>query len=303
MSKRLDATALYFARPGDGAMGECGTYYWMSQEVTAINQFHNAFIGASEHFSMSNGYLVGERYREGDNKRGVIITNISNASANATISNVSVSYLNDGTYYDQITGNEFIVKDHKVSGEMGKSGIVVLHEKEVSIKPQIFATQSAKYFFEGAEATLKLDVKNATNVTYSINNGDKISVATDGTITVNTACKITIYATGDKEVSQSYEFKTVAKREGYWCVAGVNTQTLEENSIYAWVWGNGSEGKWREVEIVDGVAYVKQQPKDYGMLLAFFDKGASINQIGWSSSPAQTADFGKPLKDNVVYCA
>ena len=110
VANRLGATALYFVRPGDAAMGECGTYYWMSQETTAVNQFHNAFIGASEHYSISNGFLVGERYREEDKKAGVIITNVSNDSSVTSISGIEVSYLKDGTYYDQITGNEFKVK-------------------------------------------------------------------------------------------------------------------------------------------------------------------------------------------------
>lgn len=302
VANRLDATALYFARPGDAGMGECGTYYWMSQETTAINQFHNAFIKASEHYSMSNGYLVGERYRDEDNKAGVIITNISNATSVKKITDVKVSFLPDGTYYDQITGNEFIVKDGLVNGVMGESKMVVLYDKEVIIKPQIMATQSAKYIFEGVDATLTLDVKNAKEVYYSINDGEKVKVEPKGTITVNTKATVTVYAKGDSEVTQTYEFKTVLKKEGYWTVAGINATTLETKNVYAWVWPNAGEGSWREVLVIDGVAYVEQSSKDYGMLLAFFDKDITINQANWNLSPTQTDDF-KDLNSNTVYFA
>jgi alpha-amylase len=303
VANRLDATALYFVRPGDAGMGECGTYYWMSQEVTAVNQFHNAFIKASENFSISNGFLVGERYREEDKKAGVIITNITNASNITQISNVKVSHLADGTYYDQISGNKFIVKNGLVSGEIGSSSkMVILYDKEVNIKPQIMATQSAKYIYDGVEATLTLDVKNAKEISYSINGGEKISIEANGTIKVNTKSTVTVYAKGDSEVSQTFEFKTVEKKDGYWCVAGINESTLEAKNVYAWVWPNGGEGSWREVTVVNGVAYVEQTSKDYGMLLAFFDKDITIDKANWNLSPTQTDDF-KDLNSNTVYFA
>ena len=303
IANRLDATALYFARPGNAGMGECGTHYWMSQEVTAVNQFHNAFIKAGEYFSMSNGYLVGERYREEDKKAGVIITNISNESSVKKITNVKVSYLPDGTYYDQITGNEFIVKDGLVSGVMGDSKMVVLYDKEVHIKPQIIAIQSAKYIYEDGEGTITLDVKNAKEVTYSINGGELIKIDAKGIIKVTGESTVTVYARGDSEVSQTFEFETVVKKEGYWCVAGINESTIESKNIYAWVWPNAGEGSWREVIIENGVAYIKQTDKDYGMLLAFFEKDITIDKASWNLSPTQTDDFGKGLDDNTVYFA
>lgn len=303
VANRKGATALYFVRPGSASMGECGTFYWMSQEITAVNQFHNAFINADEFFSISKGYLVGERYREEDGKKGVIITNVSNDSNVTKMSNVVVSHIDDGTYYDQITGNEFVIKDGKVSGNMGSSKMVVLYENEVKIKPQIMATQSAKFIFEGAEGTLKLDVKNAASVTYTINDGEEKEIASDGTITVTTDAIITVYAKGDSTVSQTFEFKTVERRDGYWVVAGINESTLTDKNVYAWVWPNASDGSWREVTIENGIAYIKMENKDYGMLLAFFDKEISINQANWKLSPTQTDDFGKPLDINTVYFA
>ena len=302
VANRLDATALYFSRPSDASMGECGNYYWMSQEVTAVNQFHNAFIKANEYFSISNGYLVGERYREEDGKAGVIITNISNASNIKKITDVKVSHLADGTYYDQITGNEFTVKDGIVSGMMGDSKMVVLYEKEVFIKPQIIATQSAKYIFEGSKGTITLDVKNAKEVSYKINDGEITSIKANGTITVTTEATVTVYAKGDSEVNQTFTFKTIENKDGYWCVAGIPESSLQTKNIYAWVWPKAGEGSWREVEIIDGVAYIKQQDSDYGMLLAFFEKDITIKEADWDLSPSQTDDF-KDLNPNTVYFA
>ena len=303
IANRKDATALYFVRPTNAKMGECGTYYWMNQEITAINQFHNAFINADENFKTQSGYVINERYRAEDDKAGVIITNIGNSKQKATLKDISVSHLEDGTYYDHISNNKFTVKKGKLSGTMSDAGIVVLYDKEVTLKPIINATQSAEYFFVGGDATLKLDVKNANKVYYTKNNStEKIEVAVDGTITVNEACTITIYAEGAKTVSAKYEFKTIEKRAGYWCVAGISETTIENKSIYAWVWTQNNTSTWREVEIINGVAYIKKQSNDYGLLLAAFEKGhIPTGQNDWNLSPTQTDDFGKPLNENIIY--
>lgn len=305
VANKKGSTALYFARPGDANMGECGTYYWMSQEITAINQFHNAFINASENYKVQKGYVINERYRDIDGKAGVIITNIGNSKQQATLKDIKVDYLEDGTYYDQISNNKFTVKKGKLSGNMSDAGIVILYDKKVTLKPIINATQSAEYFFEGESATLKLDVKNANKVYYTKNDStEKIEVATDGTITVNEACTITVYAEGAKTVTAKYKFETIEKRQGYWCVAGLTTNTIENKSVYAWVWTQANKSAWREVEIIDGVAYIKKQTGDYGLLLVAFEKGhVPTGQKDWDLAPTQTDDFGKPLDENVIYNA
>ena len=134
---RADTSSLYFARPLDyvyglnaddpslgypiGTLGKCENFDWMNPEVAAVNKFHTAFVGGEELVSASGDYVVIERWNETD--CGAVIVN---AAGNTASVYASVSYLTDGTYYDQITGNEFTVSGGKVSGEMGATGIVVL---------------------------------------------------------------------------------------------------------------------------------------------------------------------------------
>ena len=307
VANRLNATALYFARPGSANMGDCGSYEWMSQATTACNIFHNQFIGATEEATNQKGNLVVERYREGDDKAGVIITNVSNSVADTKIS-VKTKHLKDGIYYDQVSGNKFTVRGGTVSGTMTETGIVVLYRAQAKIKPQIKATQSASYLYSGTTATLTLDVKNATKVTYSINGGEEKSIKADGVITVNQAATVCVKAYGDIEVSKTFTFETVIKKEGYWCIANITSAVNDPNkTCYAWVWDGTSTGSaWREVIFENNCAYIKQKEGDLGMLLAVFDvENLSINDASWDLSPAQTEDYGgtkkNPLDDNVVY--
>ena len=138
---RADTSSLYFARPLDyvyglnaddpslgypvGTLGKCENVDWMNPEVAAVNKFHTAFVGGEEAVSASNDFVVVERWNETDS--GVVIVNAGGSAASVY---VTVSYLADGTYYDQITGAEFSVSAGKVSGQMGPTGIVVLQTSE-----------------------------------------------------------------------------------------------------------------------------------------------------------------------------
>ncbi|MBR4655186.1 MAG: type I pullulanase [Oscillospiraceae bacterium] len=134
---RADCSALYFARPKDyvyglnasdpeagypvGTLGECENFDWMDLEVAEANKFHTAFVGAEEFVSASGNYVVIERWNEEDS--GIVLVN---AEGGASSVNATVSYVNSGEYYDQITGNLFTVSGGKVSGSMGACGIAVL---------------------------------------------------------------------------------------------------------------------------------------------------------------------------------
>ena len=133
---RANVSALYFARPAGaehnnpndptgwyptGAMGAVNSYYWKNAEVAEANKFHTAFVGASEQVYAAGNYVVVERYDE--TRCGAVIVN---ALDTASALSFQAQHLADGTYYDQITGNEFTVTDGNLSGQMGSTGIVIL---------------------------------------------------------------------------------------------------------------------------------------------------------------------------------
>ena len=136
---RADASALYFARPQGyqyginpddpaagypvGTLGACEDYHWKDLEVAEANKLHTAFAGSPEAVYASGNLVVVERYNAQD--CGAVI---ANATGFAQSVSFTAQHLSDGTYYDQITGNEFTVSGGQVSGQMGTSGIVVLRK-------------------------------------------------------------------------------------------------------------------------------------------------------------------------------
>ncbi|MBR6119805.1 MAG: type I pullulanase [Oscillospiraceae bacterium] len=128
---RADASALYFARPLGytqedgpiGSLGACEDYNWKNTEVAEANKFHTAFIGAAETVYAAGDLVVVERYSDLD--CGAVIANATGFAGSVSF---NARQLTDGTYYDQITGNEFSVSGGAVSGQLGTTGIAVLRK-------------------------------------------------------------------------------------------------------------------------------------------------------------------------------
>ena len=128
---RADVSALYFARPAgysdnapQGTMGQMESTDWMDVEVAEANKFHTAFIGADEYVHAEGDLVLIERWNEED--CGLVMVNAVGTTATAY---APVSYVEDGTYYDQITGEAFTVANGYVSGPVGSTGIVVLRSQ------------------------------------------------------------------------------------------------------------------------------------------------------------------------------
>ena len=121
---RADAMSLYFARPSstnlnNTKMGTAAITGWANSEVVAVNKFHNAFVGQSEYISCENGIGYCER-----GTQGVVLVNFN--GTNKSIS-VTAHKMAAGTYKDQITGNTFTVKNGKITGDIGGTGIAVVY--------------------------------------------------------------------------------------------------------------------------------------------------------------------------------
>ena len=314
VANRKDATALFFARPGDAGMGECGNYNWMSQEVAATNRFHNYFIGASESITRasynSEEFIINTRVK--GEKAGVIITKVkNNASIKTNIVKIPVENLPVGTYYDHISGNEFTVKLNDdgeliAEGLCSKSGIIILYDQPINIRgsiPTLSYTSTTNYFYEGGSAQIRIKYENAENVYYQVNGGEKLPLPTNKILTFLEACDVVVTAEGYVNTIMKINIGVPEKRSGYWCIGGVADSISDSQQVYAWVWGKNAEGTWREVEFVDNYYYIEQRTDDYGMLLAYFPAGTIITDASWDLAPAQTSDMGLPLKDDVVYTA
>ena len=124
VAARKDAMGLYFARPESlkQALGVASVTGWANEEVKAVNEFHNEFVGQAESISNENGVAYVER-----GTTGAVLVNVSAASGQIS---VTAKAMADGTYEDRITGNTFTVADGKITGEIGATGIAVVMEVE-----------------------------------------------------------------------------------------------------------------------------------------------------------------------------
>ncbi|MCR5607978.1 MAG: hypothetical protein K6G26_02815 [Lachnospiraceae bacterium] len=126
VASRVDAASLYFARPESNKMGSVGSTTWKNSEVVAVNIFHNKFVDSKEWLSSSNSIVMNERYFENSSKKGgAVIVNVNGTSTK--VSNMTVNVLKDGDYIDSLTNNKFTVKNGKITGNIGSTGIAVVY--------------------------------------------------------------------------------------------------------------------------------------------------------------------------------
>lgn len=100
-------------------LGTASITGWSYDEVKAVNNFHNAFVGQSEYLANENGVAYCER-----GTSGVVLVNCSGTSGSV---NVTAHNIKDGSYVDQITGSTFTVSGGRIKGTIGSTGIAVVY--------------------------------------------------------------------------------------------------------------------------------------------------------------------------------
>ena len=288
VASRADASSLYFARPGSTTkMGAMGTTQWKSKEVSEINKFHNFFIGTNEYLGSGTGYVTNTRYD--DTKCGVVIVSLGGSN---TVSNLTINKMKDGKYIDQISGNEFTVSGGKINGTMGSNGIAVVYNEEVSNDLSLTINDNDVIDFYDT-LKVKVTVSNATAANYSINGGSKVNFTSSTTIDLSKEKEgqITLVITAikdDEEITKTLTYTKLKSTESRTIqISNLNSTYTNNKTICAWVWKNGSEGKWVIGEL-KGNTFTFKIEKDYtNYLLASFNKGATPS---WDLKPNQTND-------------
>lgn len=181
---RENAPALYFVRPEheklgtagggmtikyDELMGGPGSLYWQDPTVVAVNRFKNQFEGQSETLYTDSKLFAVQR-----GTTGIVITNYDSADYVANLQTT----LEDGTYTDQVTGDEFIVANGVLSGTVKAKSVAVLYTPEtaapsVSVKldGNDVKTSDTDLSFNGetAKFTCLYDVQDVTSFDISVN--------------------------------------------------------------------------------------------------------------------------------------
>ena len=223
-----DAAALYLSRPFATArdsirIGVKGSTHYMAPEIAAVNHFHNAMVGKADAYAASNGCAVVTR----ENGGAVIVC--GEGSGAVSVENVN-GYVPAGTYKDEVTGNEFIVTDTTITGEVGGKGIAVIYNSEFVSK--VFCdTDSDTSFTDKMLVTLRA-VDMEFPVVFEVTDGENTwedyimedfveipvgkrvdDIGVD--LNDNSTVTLTISGTGKngKDVSMTYTYYKLASRQ------------------------------------------------------------------------------------------
>ncbi len=277
---------LYLARPTDElTVGQIGSYAFESEYVAVGNRFHNRFYDAESYESADGTCYVVEKIKTGD--QGALILNLAEVDTEKYVT-IAVPHLEDGNYYDALTGFVAPVKDHKAYVRFDGSGMAVLTRSK-DVHPQLEISERDCSF--AGEKEILLKAKNADEAWWSVNGKDEKHPFTDGQASVQLADlaengKVDLRVClrkGSNVLDQTYTYAQVQLIPGKFNVIGLDEKYLNGGyELYIWSW---SPGKWsKNYEIKDGVLLVDTTGME-GFLVAVFEKGYEVpNPSAWDSN-------------------
>lgn len=303
LASRKDINALYLARPNKNIdVGQIGSYGFESELVASANRFHNRFIGAEEylHSESSKLVFVNERYSENDD--GAYVLNIDAEKKNYT-KKVKFKYLNDGNYYDLVTGNRVVISNKTATINFDTSGICYLVRSHVNARPSFTISSRGESFAD--QLNVELKVTNATESYYYFNDDEssKVTFKDETTITIGEHVGSDdkeilnfVIKNGDVTKSRRFVFNKISLIEGYFNVINLNPIYLEQYELYIWSWNPSTWHKNYKVEnnilLLDVSTYT-------GFLLGIFEKDYVIKntQVWDENIVKQSSDIkGETLK-------
>ena len=276
VGSRKGSHPLYFARPAyaDGdpsaaTVGVIGDYYWQNELVATVNRFRNRFYNAEEELSASNAVAVVERYSATD--AGAVL---DNTDYNTSDKEVEFKHLEDGNYYDTITGNKVFVYKGKAKVTFNEMNIMVLVKTHVSGRPNIiFPTRDGVY---AGNKNIQVTVENAETASYQIDNGSPVSFSGKTSIKLPSqegyhTLKITA-KNGEFTAIREGKYQSIALVPGYFNVVNFNMDNFDNYDVYIWHW---TPGAWTKVtaSYIQGDLLLFDTTGWTGFLLALFQKG------------------------------
>ena len=285
---------LYLARPtADLTVGQIGSYAFESEYVAVSNRFHNRFYDATSYESVDGSYYINEKIKEGD--QGALILSVDTVDPEAEVV-VSVPHLEDGTYYDSLTGKPVVVKDREAHLTFEANGMAIV-TRSSHLHPQLTVSERDCSFVGDKQITV--GVKNVETAYYWFGDNESEKTAIDGTATValkdhveNGVCELHIYMKNANNVyERTFTYKQVDLIGGKFNVINLDSRYLSgDYEIYIWSW---NPGKWsKDYTIENGVMLVDTTGMT-GFLIAVFEKGYEVADPNkWDSHVMkQTSDI------------
>ena len=301
ISSRKDLGALYLGRPDENlTVGKVGSYAFETEYVACANRFHNRFIGASEYRSVG-GEMIYVTERVSDTDQGAYVLNLDKVDS-STKYEVSLPHLDDGNYYDMLTGNRVVVTKHKAKMNFDSSGIAYLTRTNQKPRPRFSITERNALFAKDMDVTVK--ISNYDEAYYTFNNEetkyelkDETKISIGNHINSENEVKLNIHVkNGDFVFERTFTYTKVSLIEGYVNVFNINPTYLEDYELYMWSWEPGTWSK--NYKYRDGILLVDATGMT-GFLFALFEKGYVVTTPNeWDSNVIkQSSDVsGKALE-------
>ncbi len=295
VASRKGTNSLFFART-DAALsvGKVSSYEFENEMIGTVNRFHNRFIGAEEYQNaQQEHFYINERYSDAD--QGAIIVDLALEGSKK----LSFTHLPDGYYFDQISGEQIHIKKGKAQINFAACGICVLTKTNNVPRASISASNYGGKYYQPFD--LVVNVNNATNAYYQIDDGEKVSFAGETKISIGQnkqaedITKVYIYATNGKfETTKTLAFEKLFLIDGYFNIINFKKAYLTDYSLYLWTWTSNASlytqtYTWNEEHQILLVSDVNDKT---GFLLALFEKDHVIsNTKTWQTPLKQTADI------------
>ena len=271
---------LYLARPTDAlTVGQIGSYAYESEYVAVSNRFHNRFYAAESYESVDGTCYVNEKIAPND--QGVLILNVGDTDPEKTV-RIAVPHLEDGNYYDALTGSKVVVSKHVAKVRFDASGLAVITRSR-DLHPQVTVSERDCSFV--GEKTIRLEAKNSEESYYYFNGDaadrhdftDSADVALSGHVKDGRTDLTVVVRNGKNTFEQTFTYTQLQLLEGGFNLVGLDEKYLNgEYTLYIWSW---SPGKWsKDYEIRDGVLIVNTAGMT-GFLVAAFEKGYEVTNV------------------------
>ncbi len=267
---------LFLARPdADLTVGRIGSYAFESEYVAVGNRFHNRFYDAASYESADGTCYVCEKIKEND--QGALILSVDAVDTGTTYA-VAVPHLEDGNYYDALTGSLAVVTDHKAYINFEANGMAILTRTKY-LHPQLEISDRDCSFVGDKQVTIK--IKNAETAYYSFDGSDeKHTIEESAVITLkdhveNGVCRLRVYLKNANNVCErTFTYKQVELVGDKFNVINLDSRYLNgDYELYIWSW---SPGRWsKDYAVENGVLLVDTKGMT-GFLIAVFEKGYEI---------------------------
>lgn len=314
-------TPLFFARPynaDEGNMwgtfnkiGMAGDSLYKNPAIAAVNRFRNAMAGEDDNVfnpADNNRIVFIER-----GTKGLVITNAYKEAYNFE----EKTSLADGTYTDRISGKDFTVSGGTIKGTIDGYTSIILYNNnyiDFATPATIKVADDTASSYKGDGIDVKIEVQNAVEASYSIDNGEKAACKDGDTISLGqgknpeeiTKLTLTAKNSAGNTTTISYLFK---KQETIH--SGVKVTFIKpadwNDEVYAYVYDETTDAPnvvknagWPGVEMqhIEGNIYeytFDDKFENYAPLIIFTDGNKQSNG---AMEPGAAVEPGKEYSCN-----